>query len=116
MPEYESPSESSDSSDGKSTDSTDSVNVHGPRVQAAPAFVPLHVFAPVAQLAQTIAGNPSNMYLDPPMCKHPDCPYSRHQDPMYQRYVLLQRLYQLNAMLAFKHPERKNAIDRVGML
>ena len=67
-------------------------------VQVAPKYVCQSRFADVVSLSHRIAENKANCILDPSDCTCPSCPYSTG-DFRLQRYMLLQRFYQLNATL-----------------
>ena len=69
-------------------------------VQVAPFGTSEQAFARVRVLAERIARDPMNKILDPPSfeCKSATCGYCTG-DPWCQRFLLLKRLYQLNATL-----------------
>ena len=71
-----------------------------PMVQIAPAHIDSVALAPVCQMAVDIDNEPSNQHVQPSLCDcGAACPYSGGPI-MQQRFLLLQRLYQLNAMLS----------------
>ena len=76
-------------------------------VQVTPTYVRPDDFREVADMSRRIANDDiyANDSLDPPECQHPACPYCRG-DLMQQRYMFMQRLYQLNSALS-PHPLAK---------
>ena len=63
----------------------------------APANVSFDEFAVVRDMTIRVAENPDNLILDPP-CDNINCWYSRG-GLMRQHYCLIERLFQLNALL-----------------
>ena len=71
-----------------------------PIVHVAPIGTPDSSFVHVRRMVQRIAADQGNRTLDPPNfeCPHESCGFSTG-DLWNQRYLLLKRLYQLNAQL-----------------
>lgn len=63
----------------------------------------------VLEMLQRIKSIQTSQVLDPSSCKDPNCEYSKG-DLKTQRYVLLERLYQLNCAIA--HQEHKRSHGR----
>ena len=76
-------------------------HVTPPYIQVGPPMYAAR-FQEVAEISRRIASNPANLILDPSECPCPSCPYSR-SCLMEQRFVLMRRLFQLNALLPFHH-------------
>ena len=96
---YPPPPSDSDTTDDESSDFHDEEVVQ-PRIQVAPPMKYV-AFKEVKAVAQRIADDPGNRVLDGSICPCGNCPYSREGTLMEQRFLLMRRLFQLNAQLPF---------------
>jgi len=71
-----------------------------PTIQVGPPMDPAK-FAEVAAIARRIVKDTENLMLDVSECPCETCPYSRSACLMEQRFLLMRRLFQLNALLPY---------------
>jgi len=72
-----------------------------PYIQVGPPMHPSR-FEEVEAISKRIVADPANLVLDVSECPCPRCPYSRVR-LMEQRFLMMRRLFQLNALLPFDH-------------
>ena len=96
---------SSESDDTAAAENADN-ELFVPMIQVGPPMTRKQ-FKSVAEIAERIVKDTENMMLDVSECPCQTCPYSR-TCLMEQRFVLMRRLFQLNALLPFEHVDNGN--------